>query len=431
MAETILSLPEASTSAKPLHCAICNNESAIYTCPRCAVRSCSAQCSASHKVSTGCSGVRNKAAYVPINQYSWGTMMDDYVFLEEVGRKVGEWGKQIGEGGLAVGSGDGGRGGRGAMSMRSRGRGRGGMRGSGRTKRDVLKMQLDFRDIDMEGLPTGMAKRKLNQSTWDFKNKTGLLTIEFKFHRPRDPSAPSSQPPEPPLTLLTHRNSLDSTLWSIIQQLATQRGKSKKEDSPTSWLKSLVYPDPDDPESFTPPSILMPATADSLPSHGRDRLESRGYYRVDPTQQLETVLRFKSFVEFPTFEVWEDGAFAGIIIDGNGEIQRDGGEDRRPKRRKMNLKEGRTAISGLLAGYGSEGGEDDGEDMNVLDALGEYAESGEDEEQPPFVRTGGSEGPHEQGDGVEDYNALIEKIRLAQKELGESDDAEELDWSDS
>lgn len=43
-----------------------------------------------------------------------------------------------------------------------------------RTKRDVLKMELDFLDIEMDLLPVGMERRTLNQSSWDLKCVTGL-----------------------------------------------------------------------------------------------------------------------------------------------------------------------------------------------------------------------------------------------------------------
>ena len=46
-----------------------------------------------------------------------------------------------------------------------------------KSKRDVLKMQLDFRDIEMEMLPNGMERRVLNQSTWDFKYASILCRI--------------------------------------------------------------------------------------------------------------------------------------------------------------------------------------------------------------------------------------------------------------
>lgn len=110
---------------------------------------------------------------MPMNQYTWGTMMDDYVFLEEMGRKVGDWGNEIVRGGYMAGTtisrgGDARGRGRGTFG-RGRGRGRDGGGGTGRTKRDVLKMQLEMLDIDMELLPPGMDKRKLNQSTWNPK----------------------------------------------------------------------------------------------------------------------------------------------------------------------------------------------------------------------------------------------------------------------
>jgi hypothetical protein len=101
-------------------------------------------------------------AYVPLNKYGWGTMMDDYVFLEDIGRKVGDWGKEIVRGRFAQGA-------RGAGRGRGRVMGRGGMAGGGRTKRDLLKMQLELRDIEMDLLPVGMERRKVNQSCWDSK----------------------------------------------------------------------------------------------------------------------------------------------------------------------------------------------------------------------------------------------------------------------
>jgi hypothetical protein len=100
-----------------------------------------------------------------MNKYGWGNMANDYVYLEEVGRKAAEWDHDIVKGGFLASA---------VVAGRGRGRGRGrGARGAprdvGRGKRDVLKMQLDARDIDMEMLPAGMEKRRLNQSTWDVK----------------------------------------------------------------------------------------------------------------------------------------------------------------------------------------------------------------------------------------------------------------------
>src|SRR5262245_629201 len=90
----------------PPLCAICNHRAPIYTCPRCRTRTCSLSCSSNHKSREACSGQRDRVKHVKMNEYGWGTMMDDYVFLEEVGRNVGEWGREIARGGLMSGRGE-------------------------------------------------------------------------------------------------------------------------------------------------------------------------------------------------------------------------------------------------------------------------------------------------------------------------------------
>ena len=99
-------------------------------------------------------------------------MMDDYTFLESVGRKVEGWGREIARG----------RFGNGRPAVRGRGRGGGSGGGASTTKRDVLKVQLDMRDIDMELLPVGMERRKMNESSWDFKYDPALEHINLSTY---------------------------------------------------------------------------------------------------------------------------------------------------------------------------------------------------------------------------------------------------------
>ena len=143
-------------------CETCHEKAAIYTCPRCAFRSCSLGCSKTHKVTHACSGERNKAAYVPMNEYGYGAMVNDYSYLEDISRKVGSWGKDIATKGLSRGKGS-----RNLRGRGTRGRGRGDSRGGGTSKRESLQIELEARDINVEILPEGMERRKLNQSTWD------------------------------------------------------------------------------------------------------------------------------------------------------------------------------------------------------------------------------------------------------------------------
>ena len=165
---------------------MCAAQLAKYTCPGCATLTCSAPCASAHKRATGCSGARNKAQYVPLNEYTWGKMMDDYTFLEDMGRKVEDWGKEIVKGGYMAGAGAAAAAGRGrgrgrGRGERGRGRGRGGLSGVApvKTKRDILRMQLQAQDIEMEVLSVGMERRKVNQSTWDFR----YFFIAFKSQR--------------------------------------------------------------------------------------------------------------------------------------------------------------------------------------------------------------------------------------------------------
>ncbi|KAI0353558.1 hypothetical protein OH77DRAFT_1407052 [Trametes cingulata] len=443
-------------------CSICQEKAAKYTCPRCGIRTCSLPCSTKHKtLGEGCSGIRNKAAYVPMNQYGYMTLMNDYTFLEEMGRKVGDWGREIVQGGYTARGADGGRGGRDARG-RGRGRGRGGAHGKPASKRDILKMQLDFRDIELELLPNGMERRTLNQSTWDFKNRTALLTIEFKFHPPRNLLAPPSQPPEPPFSLLTHRNALETTLLSAMRTHVSERSKSKKDKTPPPWVQSLVVPDEDVPDTFTPPLCVMSTPLDplaslnthpSVPQPGR--ILRTGYYKLDPTKPIGTVLKHKHFVEFPTIEVWEEDAFQGTIVDDRGSVVHDGHDEPQPKRRRLNAQQAKKAISGLLGGYGSdEEGDAAEEERNVMNLLGGYADSGDE------AAEGDGEGADDadiaedwgeedaEGETDEEYEgdpevlaAMLQKLREAGalRDPGADSalaayggaDEEQVDWGDS
>lgn len=219
-----------------------------------------------------------------MKDYGWGTMMNDYVFLEDVGRRVSELGREIANGGYLHGSGAGME----SSSNTRGGRGRG-RAPHGRTKRDIFKMQMEIRDIDVDLLPLGMKRRKANQSSWDsryllssflsstktqhsLRNQTASLTVEFRFHHPLDPLAPRSAPRDPPLVILTHRNRMDQPLLVLVQSLAKDRSKKEAlKGRPTQsgsscpdWLQSMLLPSEEDPEGFTPPRCVMHAPTDPI-----------------------------------------------------------------------------------------------------------------------------------------------------------------------
>lgn len=373
-------------------------------------------------------------AYVPLNKYGWGTMMNDYGFLEDAGRRVGDWGKEIVRGGYGLRGLDGAKGrGRGRD-----GRGRGGhVRGRGVTKRDLLKMQLEARDIEMDLLPMGMERRKVNQSSWDYKNHTALLTIEFKFHQPVDPLIPS-QPQEPPFVMLTHRNSINTPLLALIQSHVKERDNAKKESACPEWIKSLVFPPADDPESFTPPECVMTAQMDPCAIVLSSSQSRKAYYRFDMSQTLGFLLRHTHFVEFPTIELWEE--FKGTVVDTQGAITQLSGDGvMKPKRRKLNVKAGKKTISGLVGGYGSDEEEDEETSHNGLSLLGGYVES--DEEVPSTtilvdddLGDEDAEGDtDDEQDGDVDPSVLLEMLQRMQGDgrWAEHTEDDEVDWGDS
>ncbi|KAJ7774247.1 hypothetical protein DFH07DRAFT_878040, partial [Mycena maculata] len=433
MTSTPLPLPPRPTSSSSLPnnasprpmCAICTTRYAIYTCPRCATRTCSLPCSAAHKTQKNslCDGKRDKTAYVPPNKYGWGALMDDYVFLEDVGRKVGEWGAGIVRGRFQQGGrGAAGRGGRGNGGRgRGRGRGRGGnengsARGKGNGKREVLRAQLEAHEIDMDLLPPGMERHKLNQSVWDPKTQTALLTIGFTFHPPPNPLLPPGHAPEKPYTLLTHRNRADTPLLSLLQRAVSDAGRKDPSVIP-AWVRTLACPDTTDPDdnTFTPPQCVVRATT------------PRAHHLLDATQPLLALLRGTHFVEFPAIDVWEE--FRGTVVDAGGaitQVAEPGERERAPKRRKLDRKAGK-AIAGLLGGYGSssdeeEGGQEGGKangkekekEKNGLEMLGGYSGS-EDEAEARVVMQAEEGDSDEEGVGelALDPAALVELMRAA------------------
>ncbi|XP_005521330.2 PREDICTED: box C/D snoRNA protein 1 [Pseudopodoces humilis] len=67
-------------------CETCSKEAAKYRCPRCMKYSCSLLCVKKHKLALSCNGVRDKTAFVSVNEFTDLNLLSDYRFLEDVGR---------------------------------------------------------------------------------------------------------------------------------------------------------------------------------------------------------------------------------------------------------------------------------------------------------------------------------------------------------
>ncbi|GFY37831.1 hypothetical protein TNIN_186821 [Trichonephila inaurata madagascariensis] len=68
-------------------CSTCN-EPSKYRCPKCLTLSCSLNCVKAHKEKSGCDGIRDKTAFVPLEEFKDRHLHSDYHFLEDVIRSL-------------------------------------------------------------------------------------------------------------------------------------------------------------------------------------------------------------------------------------------------------------------------------------------------------------------------------------------------------
>ncbi|GHJ85701.1 hypothetical protein NliqN6_2103 [Naganishia liquefaciens] len=281
-------------SASP--CAICSAP-AKYTCPRCAARTCSLPCSRAHKAATACTGERDKAAYVPMNAYGYGTMMSDYVFLEEGKRKVERWGKGIE--GIKMGSGSG--------------------------KCAALRGALAGLGVRVDFLPEGMERRRKNQSHYNPRTHLIQLSIEFKYPSPPPGAQPATTPSHQMQNIpLDEHTSLARIYTHHARRLPTHYPSPPQESSdaetnqaPQGLVFTLpVYDPPSSLDPAPPPPAVLPTPV------------PRFYSPLHATDPLRCVLRDTSFLEYPSIHVflvpdWEarvrDGRVAVVPKDGASE----------------------------------------------------------------------------------------------------------------
>ncbi|CAE6536942.1 unnamed protein product [Rhizoctonia solani] len=329
-------------------CALCS-EISKYTCPRCNTKTCSLVCSKSHKSKDNCSGQRDRAKYVPMNEYNWGALADDYSYLEDLGRDVATWGRDL---------------------SKSRGKGKGRS-----PKLEALRVQLAARDVRIQFVAEGMEKRRLNQSSWDPRTKTIYLTVEFIFHLGG----------QSPVRILTHRNNL-----SLPFGPALASHLKHKSDVPTSVLDLISSNDQrilytivrnqlqgqGQETKYQAPALAIRLGPTSAPTRPKVR---KVFHPLDASRSLQECLKGREVIEYPTINVFASRAVflaskLGELGEGEVEVQ----EEPPLKKRKT------VAEIGGLVGYGgdseSDSGTAEGTSAGGIGILGGY-ESAENEGQ--------------------------------------------------
>lgn len=265
-----------------------------------------------------------------MNKYSWGSMMDDYVYLEDCGRQVSEWAKKSSKARMTQ------------PHKRS-------------FKRQSLQSHLESMDIHMELAPTGMLRQSINRSVFQQKSHSPLLTIGYTVNGPKSSKT---------YDFVTHMNPIDQSLRSLI---TTKLLEAKAEKHPP-WVVSIIQ------QNATSSNLVF-----CIKSIQREIGRSYEYCRLEGDKPLSEILRGTSFVEFPQIEVYrkEDVPFqihhrADVSLL-EGPVQ---------KRRKMETDKTRPELQSLVQYDDSQssGSESDVATGNAMNAVNGYADDSSDSE---------------------------------------------------
>ncbi|KAK9120528.1 hypothetical protein Syun_018145 [Stephania yunnanensis] len=152
-----MEVDKIASSDKSLLCEECSLNPWKYKCPGCSTRSCSLPCVKSHKNRTSCTGKRPRTEVVPLSQFNDNLLISDYNFLEEA--------KRIAE-----------------SAERMRNAVLGNPYFKLPFKLRALKNAAARQKIVLLFLPSGMSKRKQNQTRYNPKTKSVLWMVEWRFH---------------------------------------------------------------------------------------------------------------------------------------------------------------------------------------------------------------------------------------------------------
>ncbi|XP_020033080.2 box C/D snoRNA protein 1 [Castor canadensis] len=224
-------------------CETCGTEEAKYRCPRCMRYSCSLSCVKKHKAELTCNGVRDKTAYVSIQQFTEMNLLSDYRFLEDVARTADYISRDT------------------------------------FLKRPISNKHMYFmknrarkQGINLKLLPNGFTKRKENSTYFDKRKQRFCWHVKLQF--------PQSQ-----AEYIEKRVPDDKTIDEILKPYIDPE---KSDPIIRQRLKTYIC-------SQTGVQILMKV------EYMQQNLVR--YYELDPHKSLLDNLRNKVIIEYPTLHV--------------------------------------------------------------------------------------------------------------------------------
>ncbi|KAL4421032.1 hypothetical protein ABPG77_007507 [Micractinium sp. CCAP 211/92] len=227
-------------------CQVCSQAAAKYCCPRCDKRTCSLECVKAHKDASGCSGKRDRTAFVGRAEFDERTFLSDYRFLEEV--KLAD-----------------------DVAKRSK---------PPAPKLELpqflqtLQYQARRRGVQLHILSPGMEKRRTNTTRYDGRMQTLQWHVEWRF-----PAAEGAKAADHKV----HENTLVSDL--LRGHLALKPGEAARHHALREYNEAGL-------DALT---VLM--RKERTPANAVE------YHEIDATRPLRTQLAGKVVVEFPTFIV--------------------------------------------------------------------------------------------------------------------------------
>ncbi|KOS15627.1 hypothetical protein Malapachy_2396 [Malassezia pachydermatis] len=103
-----------------------------------------------------------------MKEYDYNQMLEDYQFLNQVGRMVTERGRELSNGKM--------------LAPEKPAAGPSSRHGpAAQQRREALGKQIAFHKLPIMLVPDGMSRRKQNRSHWDAKQRRMLFTIQFHF----------------------------------------------------------------------------------------------------------------------------------------------------------------------------------------------------------------------------------------------------------
>ncbi|OQV25994.1 putative Box C/D snoRNA protein 1 [Hypsibius exemplaris] len=227
-------------------CEMCTENASKYRCPRCEMATCSLPCTVKHKEIHGCSGQRNRAAFISRVSFDDASLSSDIAFLEDAARRT--------------------------VLAKDRLRSVDPL-----VHKGVLVEEANRRQVDLRLLAEWFPKRKENRSYYRGRNM--FWTIRWIIHLEED---------QKPLELLIHGAKDQRTIGDIFQGLSVDRTLNvvQKEQ-----LEGLLAGKKADAFSFT---LLLD------PAH---RHQTGLTVALSASLTLRGCLARKLIVEYPTVSV--------------------------------------------------------------------------------------------------------------------------------